>query len=310
MNIANDIYNAAIDSGYANCGIISPDMILGYDDMLKERIKSVPSSEGFYQGMMTFSHVKERYPWARSLIICVHDYSKYRYPEEIQGRYAKAFFLSPEEGRTDGYDKDGFETWLTAHGIRWDGFNDFPLRYSAMQAGMGIIRRNNFFYTENGSYVVLLGYVTDMDCTLIHEYSVRPCSEKCTLCRKACRPQALCDAYTIDPMRCVSFWTTFGKGTVPEHLSEDMFEEWICGCDNCQDVCPYNRRKKWNEGEPFSELEKIAPLITPDRLSEQSDKFLRERVITKTDNHLEPTDTDVLRRCAERAQRFIEQNKN
>lgn len=44
----------------------------------------------------------------------------------------------------------------------------------------------------------------------------------------------------MDPGNCVSFLTTFGKGNVPEHLDEGMLEEWICGCDNCQDTCPYN----------------------------------------------------------------------
>ncbi|MBR6096413.1 MAG: hypothetical protein IKP82_05680 [Oscillospiraceae bacterium] len=80
-----------------------------------------------------------------------------------------------------------------------------------------------------------------------------------------------------------------------------MFEEWICGCDNCQDACPHNRRHNWDEGEPFSDLEEIASKLVPGKLLEQTDEFLRTEVIAKTDNHLMPEDTNVLRINAERA---------
>ncbi|MBR3016378.1 MAG: hypothetical protein IKH57_04765 [Clostridia bacterium] len=88
---------------------------------------------------------------------------------------------------------------------------------------------------------------------------------------------------------------------MPPFLEESMFEEWICGCDNCQDACPHNRRHNWDEGEPFSDLEEIASKLVPGKLLEQTDEFLRTEVIAKTDNHLMPEDTNVLRINAERA---------
>lgn len=73
-----------------------------------------------------------------------------------------------------------------------------------------------------------------------------------------------------------------------------MFEEWICGCDNCQDACPYNRRHNWDEGESFSDLEEIAERLIPEELLKETDEFLKAEVIAKTDNHLMPEDTNVL----------------
>ncbi len=301
MSLSEELYRAALDCGYDNCGIVSPKELEGSQDRLRERVRNVPSSAGFYNGVASlYEPVTDRFPWAKSVIVLTAEHGKYRFPAEMRGRYAKAFFLSPEEGRTDACDHTKFESWLTERGIRWE-HGSVPLRYAAMKAGLGIIRKNNFFYTDKGSFVGLTGYIIDQECTLVQKVSPRPCGETCTLCQKACRSGSLCAPYTMDPTRCISFWTTFGKGNVPPFLDDSMFEEWVCGCDNCQDVCPYNRRHDWDEGEPFSNLEQIAPKLVPETLLEQTDDFLQEQVIAKTDNHLTPEDTRVLRRAAERA---------
>lgn len=150
----------------------------------------------------------------------------------------------------------------------------------------------------------------DQACTLIHHPNIKPCAESCTLCQQACKTKALSGPYTFDPGKCVSFWTTFGKGNVPEGLTGDMYEEWLCGCDNCQDACPHNRRHDWEQGEDFSDLAELAPVLTPEKVLEQSDEFLAEHVIPKTDNHLRPEDAPVLPRSAERALRFREKAGN
>ncbi len=196
-------------------------------------------------------------------------------------------------------------------GVHWDGINSFPLRWAAMQAGLGIVRKNNFFYTASGSWVGLMGYVTDVEGELIHDASsLRPCSEKCNLCQRACKSHALSAPYTMNPMRCVSFWTTFGKGVVPDFLDEGMFGEWICGCDDCQDACPHKRRHDWDAGEPFSDLEEIAPMMAPEHLVEQPDEFIETHIIPKTDNHLQPGDAHVLREGAARAIRNASRARN
>lgn len=311
-SLAQRIEKAALACGLDQCGIIPVEDLAGFGTRLEERMEKVPTSAGFYGNMARLEDIKAKYPWGRSIVVCTFDYSRYRYPRELQGLYGKSFFLSPEPGGTAGYDLNRFEQFLTETGIRWEGGNHVgfggvgPLRYEAMKAGLGIIRKNNFFYTENGSYVSLFSYLIDQPCTLIHHPDIPPCAESCTLCQKACKTKALCAPYTMDPGNCVSFLTTFGKGNVPEHLDERMLEEWICGCDNCQDACPFNRRHNWEVGDSFSDLEALAPRLTPEALLEQSDAFLVQRIIPKTDHHLQPEDIGVLRRNAQRALRFRE----
>lgn len=309
-SLAQKIEKAALACGLDQCGIIPVEDLAGFGPRLEERVEKVPASAGFYGNMARLEDIKTKYPWGRSIVVCTFDFSRYQYPQELQGRYGKSFFLSPEPSGTAGYDLNWFEQFLTETGIRWEGGNHVgfggvgPLRYEAMKARLGIIRKNNFFYTENGSYVSLFSYLIDQPCSLIHHPNIPPCAESCTLCQKACKTKALCAPYTLNPGNCVSFLTTFGKGNIPEHLDEGMLEEWICGCDNCQDACPHNRKHNWERGEAFSDLKELAPRLTPEALLEQSDAFLSQHVIPKTDLHLQSEDMDVLRHNARRALRF------
>lgn len=310
LDLSKKIYRAALDCGFDRCGIISVDELDGFEELFRERKQKVPAAGMFHMLTGGFEKTKKRFPWAKSVIICSYWYGKYRYPEELRGRYAKDFFLMPEDHPQKGYDHIRFETWLKEQGIRFAGGEQFkyysigPLRYAAVKAGLGIMRKNNFFYTEKGSHNLLMGYVIDRACELIRQTDLEPCNEKCDLCRKACKTKALSAPFTINPFKCVSFWTTFGKGIVPPYLKADMFEEWMCGCDNCQDACPFNRKKDWNEGESFSDLEEIAADLVPEKVIVQSDDYLIRRVIAKTDHHLKPSDAPVLRRNAKRAIRF------
>ena len=55
---------------------------------------------------------------------------------------------------------------------------------------------------------------------------------------------SICNLYneSINRVSCIN---TFGDGKLPEGVTEDMLEEWILGCDNCQDCCPFNKNHDW-----------------------------------------------------------------
>lgn len=306
-NLEKEIFNYAIQCGFDNCGIVSIDEIDGFKELFQKRITDVPQSKFFYDSVGDLQGTKERFPWAKSIVILTFNFGKFRYPKELQGRYAKAFFLHADKNCESGFDLQSLEHWFSERGIRAEGGDQFghisvgSLRYFAAKAGLGMIRKNNFFYTENGSYNTLFGYVIDKECELIHDIKLIPCGEKCDLCQRACKSKALHSPYTIDPLKCVSYWTTFGNSDIPDWLSPEMFEEWVCGCDNCQDACPHNRRHNWNEGESFSNLDEIASEILPENYENLSDEFLIKQVISKTADHMQKSDVSALRKNAERA---------
>lgn len=150
------IYDKALACGFDDCGIIPIDDMDGFQQRLQEREEKVPSSAFFYQRMGDFANIKKRFPWAKSVIIGTYWLGKYRFPASLRGKYGKAFFLSPSNGvcKESLAARRDFETWFKEQGIRCEGGSQFghrsigPLRYAAMMAGLGIIRKNNFFYTK------------------------------------------------------------------------------------------------------------------------------------------------------------------
>lgn len=69
MSISQEIYDAALNCGYDNCGIIRPEALAGSEERLSERMKRVPSSSRFYKGFDIYKPVKERFP-GRSQLLC------------------------------------------------------------------------------------------------------------------------------------------------------------------------------------------------------------------------------------------------
>lgn len=303
------IHAAALEYGYDNCGVIPVSDLDGYAARLRERQEKIPASKAVYANMERFTELKERYPWAKSVVICTTWLGKYRFPQSFQGKYAKVFFLAadavPDSPRHE--QKQQFTVWLQAQGLRIAGgeanapSHILPLRYAAVAAGLGIFRKNNFFYGEEGSYYDLEGYLIDADVTYRQQCSLRPCADTCMCCQNACKTHALCAPYMMNPLSCVSFWTTFGQGQVPPHLEAGQFGTWICGCDACQDACPCNRRHDWSQGEAIAEVEELTDLLAPETLVQAPDDILREQVIPLTVDHLRPGETQTLRTCAARA---------
>ena len=309
LPIERQIYDLAISCGFDNCGIIPIEDMDGFSEHLQERIRRIPSSAFLYDSVGNLSGTKERFPWAKSVIICTCWLGKYRFPASLQGKYAKSFFLAPGNEMCREFHENckRFEAWFAQRNIRCEGGKQSghlsigPLRYAAMKAGLGIIRKNNFLYTEKGSFVDLTGYVIDRECVLYHTPDIKPCAEKCSLCQKSCPSGALKGPYTMSPLECVSFLTTFGKGKLLPGMDDRACGTWICGCDSCQDACPHNRRHDWENGIPYPGLEELAPELQPERLLLQSDEFLQKRLIPYTEHHVMPDEAETLRLCAERS---------
>ncbi len=256
---ASDIVKKAIELGFDKCGIIPVEKMRGYETRLEERMAYFPETREKYEGFRSFAHVQKKYPWAKSIVIASFWYGKYHIPEDMQGRVAK-YYLTDGRRNTDseGYQTSvAFEQYLRDTGFRTETERDFgitALRWAGMQAGIGIIRKNNFFYTEKGSYQYLEAFLIDQPLEYIAENQIRPCAEKCSLCRKACPTNALAAPYMMCRNTCVSCLTTWDGWDLRVEPLQNKFGTWIYGCDACQDACPYNK-KAWKAAEEFPGLE-------------------------------------------------------
>ena len=304
-SLAKRIQEQTLKCGFDYCGIVPISALDGFLELLQKRIDAVPEAASFYRSFAD-NDIRRRFSWAKAIVVLVFDYGRFRYPKSLQGKYGKAFFLDPPQGCKAGFDLDNLEKWFHENGIRAAGGKHYgeasigPLRYLAMKAGLGIVRKNNFFYTEKGSYNNLYAYAIDQECELIEPCDLRPRAPNCDLCRRACKTKALLASYEMNPVKCISFLTTFGNCEVPDGLTDVQYEHWLCGCDNCQDACPYNRHD-WSQGVELEGLEELALCIQPENYPNLTDDFLLQNVIPRTSRHLQKRDIPALRKNAARA---------
>ncbi len=132
-------------------------------------------------------------------------------------------------------------------------------RVWAEKSGIGWVGKNSLLLTKGvGSYFFLAEIFLDIE--LEYDHSVKNYCGTCTKCIDACPTQAIVAPYVVDSKKCISYLTIEYKGNqLPAHYAENS-QNWIYGCDICQDVCPINARAKqhvepdFNDKEIFSDM--------------------------------------------------------
>ncbi len=283
--IAKLINQKALELGYEKCGIIPVGMLGGYEEKLNERVHKIPESSAFYKGQQRLVQFQKEYPWAKSVVVLTVPYSIYKLPQAVNGHVAKKYLFDTriDENTKEFQNSLALENYMQELGLKTGTNRKFGvvgLRWAAMEAGLGIIRRNNFFYTESGSWINIEAFLTDREMELIETPGLRPCPKGCDRCIKACPTASLCEEYTMNPLKCISFLTTFGGKDLPKEPMAAQTGGWIYGCDVCQEVCPMNRGK-WIGHEEFPGLSGLADALDAEQILKMDEQFYKEKVQPK-----------------------------
>lgn len=112
----------------------------------------------------------------------------------------------------------------------------------AAKSGLGWIGKNaNLLSKQVGSFFFIAELVIDLD--LACDTPVTDHCGSCTACIDACPTQAIVEPYVVDGSKCISYFTIELKNEIPQDV-RGKFDNWMFGCDVCQDVCPWNRFSK------------------------------------------------------------------
>ncbi|MFI4849160.1 MAG: tRNA epoxyqueuosine(34) reductase QueG [Gimesia chilikensis] len=130
----------------------------------------------------------------------------------------------------------------------------------AQLAGLGWIGKNTLLLNKReGSWFFLAGLLLSDELEYDEPQQTSHCGT-CTRCLEACPTDAFVEAGTLDARKCISYLTIeLRDQPIPAELRPGM-QDWMFGCDVCQDVCPWNRKAPIS-GEPaFQPVETFTPV--------------------------------------------------
>jgi epoxyqueuosine reductase len=254
------IIEKAHELGIKKVGIVRALVMNEYDEKVRERISRIPNGEEGYAFIRPFC---ETFPWARSVVVTAIPLTHYTIPRGADKHIGKHYLVDFRVGDSietnrlrefGAYLYNQYRTTDDVKGVRW----------AAQAAGLGIIRRNNFFCAEDGAYYSLNAWAVDEELDeYIQECNVMACSDKCNLCVKACPTGSLSEAYTMNIQTCVSRLTaSVAVPLAPDDSKNAQCGDWIYGCDDCTNCCPHNKGK-WYGGTDFPGLTDVLDLFNP-----------------------------------------------
>lgn len=142
--------------------------------------------------------------------------------------------------------------WAEKSGIGWQG------------------KHTNIISKDYGSWIFLGELILNVD--LEYDNPVGDFCGNCTACIDACPTTAIVKPYVLDSRKCISYLTIeYRDKPIPGEL-RDKLNNWVFGCDICQEVCPWNRFQQLSDenryhpeqGNVHPELSKLAEISETD----------------------------------------------
>ncbi len=134
----------------------------------------------------------------------------------------------------------------------------------AQKSGLGWVGKNgNIINKKNGSFFFIATLIVDLEL----EYDDPFVKDFCGTCRRcidACPTNAILDNKIVDGSKCISYFTIELKDMLIPETMKGKFDNWMFGCDTCQDVCPWNRFSRATNEIEFTPIPEILDFTSAD----------------------------------------------
>ena len=228
-----------------------------YFDLRVDPTKLVPGAKS------VITLLKNYYPSQK--IVSANKISKYAYGKD----YHEVIKASLKKMIIELQEKIG-----TFHGRGFVDSAPVLERSWAQKSGLGWIGRNgNLITKQNGSFFFIATLIVDVELNYDDPFAKDFCGS-CKKCIDACPTEAIMPDKTINGSKCISYFTIELKDEIIPEEMKGKFQNWMFGCDVCQDVCPWNRFSKPHHENAFQPLPEILNLSTKEleELSEEAFK--------------------------------------
>ncbi len=132
----------------------------------------------------------------------------------------------------------------------------------AVKSGAGWIGKNgNLINKQQGSFYFIATLVVDLELNYDDPFAKDYCGT-CHKCVDVCPTNAILENKVVDGSKCISYFTIELKDQLIPDQMKGQFDNWMFGCDSCQDVCPWNRFSKQHQEPNLSPIPEVLNLST------------------------------------------------
>ena len=283
------IKNEAKRLGFISCGVSRAEFLEDEAPRLEKWLKMKMNGEMKYMENYFEKRLDPRklVDDAKSIISLTYNY----YPEDLQNKEAPKVSKYAYGMDYHYVIKEKLNFFLTfikdkignVHGRAFVDSAPILEKAWAAKSGIGWVGKNSNLITKKvGSFYFLAELIVDLD--LDYDRIESDHCGQCTACIDSCPTQAITQPYVVDGSKCISYFTIELKENIPKEF-KGKFDDWVFGCDICQDVCPWNKFSKPHKEPLFqtsSELMKMSRDEWNEITEETFNKIFKNSAVKRT----------------------------
>ena len=283
------IKNEAKRLGFISCGISRAEFLEDEAPRLEKWLKmkmngEMKYMENYFEKRLDPTKLVDD---AKSIISLTYNY----YPEDLQNKEAPKVSKYAYGMDYHYVIKEKLNFFLTfikdkigdVHGRAFVDSAPILEKAWAAKSGIGWVGKNSNLITKQvGSFYFLAELIVDLD--LDYDRIESDHCGQCTACIDSCPTEAIAQPYVVDGSKCISYFTIELKENIPQEF-KGKFDDWVFGCDICQDVCPWNKFSKPHKEPLFqssSELMKMSRDEWNEITEETFNKIFKNSAVKRT----------------------------